>query len=480
MRNLSLFLMITLLFMSCKTEKKEAREPKKQEKKTTIAAVSVDMMESAVIYEANIRQYSKEGSFDAFTKDITQLRKLGVKIIWLMPIFPISETKRKATGDKFASEIEDPEERKKYLGSYYAVSDFTKINPEFGTIEDFRELVKTAHDNGIYVILDWVPNHTGWDHTWLTTHPEFYTKNAAGEITDPLNEDGTPVGWADVADLNYDNAALRKAMIKDMQYWLTEENVDGFRCDVAGSVPTDFWVEAVPQLRAKKDIFMLAEAWEPELLEGKLFDMAYGWDTHHRMNHIAQGEETVADWDKRMQQIDSLYEDDDILMNFVTNHDENSWNGTIEERLGEGAAAFTALSFVAPGMPLIYSGQEYDMKHRLKFFEKDEIPKTKGDMWALLEKLGTLKNTHVALHGGKNAASYTKLTTGKSDAVLAFKRAKAGKTIYYVGNLTKDAVITTIDLAGSFTNALNGETILFREGQDVALQPWQYMILIAD
>jgi len=479
MKKVTLLFIATLLFISCKTEKKEAEKTSETDEKT-IANVSDDMLESAVIYEANIRQYSKEGSFDAFTKDIPQLKELGVKIIWLMPIFPISETKRKATGDKFASEIEDEAERKKYLGSYYAVSDFTKINPEFGTIEDFRELVKTAHDNGIYVILDWVPNHTGWDHTWLKTNPEFYTKNAAGEITDPLNEDGTPVGWADVADLNYDNKELRKEMLKDMNYWLAEENVDGFRCDVAGSVPTDFWQEAIPQLRKTKDIFMLAEAWEPELLKDNLFDMAYGWDTHHRMNHIAQGKETVADWDKRMLQIDSLYEDNDIIMNFVTNHDENSWNGSIEERLGDAAEAFTALSFVAPGMPLIYSGQEYDMKHRLKFFEKDEIPKEKGKAWPVLEKLGTLKNSHIALHGGKNAASYTKISTSAGDAVLAFKREKDGKAVYYVGNLSKEAVITKIELTGSFTNYMDDQNITFREGQDVALQPWQYMILVSE
>ncbi|WP_108115780.1 alpha-amylase family glycosyl hydrolase [Kordia periserrulae] len=480
MKKLSLLCMSVLFLFSCETKKKEADTTPKEEKETTIAAVSADMMESAVIYEANIRQYSKEGSFDAFTKDIPQLKQLGVKVIWLMPVFPISETKRKATGGDFASKIEDPEERKKYLGSYYAVSDFTKINPEFGTIEDFRELVKTAHDNDMYVILDWVPNHTGWDHTWLKTNPEFYTKNDKGEITDPLNEDGTPVGWADVADLNYDNKELRKEMIKDMQYWITEEGVDGFRCDVAGSVPTDFWEEAISQLRAKKNLFMLAEAWEPELLKGNLFDMVYGWDTHHVMNHVAQGEATVAKWDARMQEIDSLYEDDDILMNFVTNHDENSWNGTIEERMGKAGPAFTALIYAAPGMPLVYSGQEYDMKHRLKFFEKDEIPKEKGEMWPLLEKLGTLKNTNVALHGGKNAASYTKLTTSEADKVLAFKREKDGKKVYYIGNLSDEAVITKIDLIGSFTDYLTDGAVMFREGQDVALQPWQYMILIAE
>ncbi|MBC8757625.1 alpha-amylase [Kordia sp. YSTF-M3] len=478
MKKTALFLMTILLFVSCKTEKKEA-EKTPDVKKVTIADVSDAMLENAVIYEANIRQYSKEGSFDAFTKDIPQLKQLGVKIIWLMPIFPISETKRKATGGDFASKIEDPEERKKHLGSYYAVSDFTKINPEFGTIEDFRELIQTAHDNDIYVILDWVPNHTGWDHTWLKTNPEFYTKNAKGEITDPLNEDGIPVGWADVADLNYDNQELRKAMVKDMKYWLTDEDVDGFRCDVAGSVPTDFWQEAIPQLRAKKSIFMLAEAWEPELLKGELFDMAYGWDTHHRMNHIAKGEETVADWDKRMQQVDSLYEPDDILMNFVTNHDENSWNGSIEERMGDGAEAFTALSYVAPGMPLIYSGQEYDMKHRLKFFEKDEIPKEKGKTWPILEKLGALKNSHVALHGGKNAASYTKVSTSDAN-VLAFKREKDGKAVYYIANLSKEAALTKIELTGSFSNYMNDGNVTFREGQDVALQPWQYMILVAE
>ena len=290
MKKLSLLLITTLLFMSCKTEKKEA-EKKEEKKEVKIAAVSDGMMENAVIYEANIRQYSKEGSFDAFTKDIPQLKELGVKVIWLMPIFPISETKRKATGGDFASKIEDPEERKKYLGSYYAVSDFTKINPEFGTIKDFRKLIKTAHENDMYVVLDWVPNHTGWDHTWLKKNPEFYTQNEKGEVIHPKDTD-----WTDVADLNYNNIELRNAMVKDMQYWLTEEGVDGFRCDVAGSVPTDFWQEAIPKLRAKKDIFMLAEAWEPELLADGLFDMGYGWDRHHTMNHMAKGENAAKLW----------------------------------------------------------------------------------------------------------------------------------------------------------------------------------------
>ncbi|TYP99032.1 maltogenic amylase-like enzyme [Tenacibaculum adriaticum] len=470
-RILSLIALSTLVF-ACKTEQKET----KTEEVKVIAPVSAAMMENAVIYEANIRQYSKEGTFDAFTKDIPQLKDLGVKIIWLMPVFPISETKRKATGGDFASKIEDPEVSNRMLGSYYAVSDFTKINPEFGTIEEFRELVKTAHDNDIYVILDWVPNHTGWDHTWLKTNPEFYTKNDKGEITDPLNEDGTPVGWADVADLNYNSKGLRTQMVKDMSYWITKEGVDGFRCDVAGSVPTDFWQEAIPQLRAQKDIFMLAEAWEPELLKDNLFDMGYGWDRHHAMNHIAKGEHKVAHWDETYSKDTARYENDDILMTFVTNHDENSWSGTIEERMGEAAEALTALSYVAPGMPLIYSGQEYGLKHRLKFFEKDSIPKAKGKEWDLLKKLGKLKNENVALHGGKNAASYTKIDT-KNDHVLAFERAKEDKRVTYIANLSKEPQTIQNILKGTCTDYMKNSEVDFNK-EEISLQPWEYLIIV--
>ena len=319
-KTLILFVIAFILF-SCSKEQKELVN--------SIPPISNAILESAVIYEANIRQYSPEGTFDEFTKDIPEIKKLGVKVIWLMPIFPISETKRKATGgadSKFASEF-PKEEQSRYLGSYYAVSDFTKINPEFGDIEDFRALVSTAHEHGIYVILDWVPNHTGWDHTWLQTNPEFYTQNEKGEVVHPKDTD-----WTDTADLNYDNLAMRTQMIADMKYWLKNENIDGFRCDVAGSVPLDFWQDAIPKLRAEKDIFMLAEAWEPALLKDTLFDMAYAWDGHHLLNNLANGEKTVSDLKTYMQTTyKERYEKDDMLMNFVTNHDENSWNGTIHE-----------------------------------------------------------------------------------------------------------------------------------------------------
>ena len=470
MKNIFVAIFMLSLFVSCKKEVKENTVEKEEISTKEIAPMSNDIMETAIIYEANIRQYSPEGTFDEFTKDIPQLKQLGVKIIWLMPVFPISETKRKATGgadSKFASDFPE-EEQAKYLGSYYAVTDFTKINPEFGTIEDFRELVNTAHDNDIYVILDWVPNHTGWDHTWLKTNPEYYTQNDEGEVVHPEGTD-----WTDVADLNYDNMDMRKEMIEDMNYWITKEGVDGFRCDVAGSVPTDFWEEAIPQLRAKKDIFMLAEAWEPELLKGDLFDMAYAWDGHHLMNGLAKGEKTVNDFKEYIEKINKQYEANDILMNFVTNHDENSWNGALQERMGNASELMTALSYTIKGMPLIYSGLEYDLDHRLKFFEKDSIPKSKGNMWSLLEKLGNLKATSSALHGGKNAASFNLENTNNSH-VLKFSRSKNGEKITFLGNLSNE--VQVFEINGQAVDALSDEKLIF-DGA-FKLQPWEYKILI--
>lgn len=458
MKKLIISLSLLGFLISCKETKKEeavVAEAVEEQVTNELPPISDAVAENAVIYEANIRQYSEEGTFDAFTKDIPELKKLGVKILWVMPIYPISTTKSKGS-----------------LGSYYAVSNYTKVNPEFGTKQDFDELVEAAHQNGMYVILDWVANHTGWDHVWLKEHPEYYTKNDKGEITHTVDTD-----WTDVADLNYDNQEMRKEMQIDMKYWLQEHNVDGFRCDVAGMVPVDFWETTIAELKKVKPIFMLAEGWEPELMVNA-FDMGYGWDTHHVMNHIAKGEKTVDAWDKRMAQVDTLYAKDDILMNFTSNHDENSWNGTVRERMGSAAETFAVLSYIAPGMPLIYSGQEYDMEKRLLFFEKDTIIKNKGKFFPLYEKLGKLKNEHPALHGGKNAASYTRVKTSDDDKVLAFVREKEGKKVGFVANMSKEPVKFTSEYEGKFKGYFSNEFIDAKPGQEYELGPWEYMVLI--
>ena len=477
MKKLTLIIVFFTVLVSCKKENKTLTETVSETTKE-FKPISDEVLETAVIYEANIRQYSSEGTFEAFTKDIPQLKKLGVKIIWLMPINPISQTKRKATGGDFASLIEDEAEREKMLGSYYAVSDYTKVNPEFGNIEDFRKLIKTAHENDIYVILDWVPNHTGWDHVWIKEHPEFYVKNDKGEITDPLHDDGTSKGWGDVAQLDYNNMDMQAEMIKDMLYWVEEEDVDGFRCDHIEPIPVPFWEDAIAQIRAKKDVFMLAENDEPKFLKGKdLFEMEYGWKLHHLLKDIKKGHKSLDDFNELINYIATAYESDDILMNFVTNHDENSWDGTVKERFGDASELMTAFTYVVPGMPLIYSGQEYDLNHRLKFFEKDEIPKTKGATWTLLEKLGKLKNDNRALNGGKDPASLTIVETS-NDKILKINREKSDDKITFIGNFSNVEQSETGLLSGKYLDHISDEKLEINESDTVILQPWDFKILI--
>jgi alpha-amylase len=472
-------LLVITLMWSCKEEKKT--EITTDVASTTTASalqpIDADAMENAVIYEANIRNYSKEGTFNAFTKDIPELKKLGVKILWVMPIYPISMKRRKATGDKSIEDITDPAEKKKYLGSWYAISDYTAINPDMGTLADFQKLVKTAHDNGMYVILDWVANHTGWDHKWITEHPEYYQHNAKGEVTDPIDPNtGKPWGWTDVAKLEYTNKKVYEPMKDAMLYWVKDVNVDGFRCDVADNVPLDFWNFAIPKLKEVKPLFMLMESEKPELLKGA-FDMGYGFEAHHVMNDIAQGKKTVADWDMLMANLSKKFEKDDIIMNLTSSHDENAWSGSEYERMGDAAEAFAALTYVMPGMPLIYTGQEYDNKRRLKFFEQDPIEKNKGKMFGIYEKLGALKNNNAALNGGKNPASYARLKTSNDKKILAFEREKAGSKVYYIANLTDQILQFKVEATGDFTNVVTGEKISLAKDQTINATPWQYWVL---
>lgn len=418
------------------------------------------MEESGVIYEVNIRQYSAEGTFASFTKDIPVIKELGVKILWVMPIFPISETNRKGE-----------------LGSYYAVSDFREVNPEFGTLQDVDDMIKVAHEHGIAVVLDWVPNHTGWDHTWITKHPEWYTQNDKGEIVDPIDPaTGKSWGWTDVADLNYDNQAMRDEMIADLSYWVKEHDVDGFRMDVAHKVPVPFFKRAIDSLeQIKSPLFMLAEA-EQEDLMANGFDMHYAWQMHHLLNEIAKEEKSVDDFWTLLAQYDQTLAQDDMNMYFVTNHDENSWAGTLGERMPNNKELFTTLTYMLPGMPLVYSGQEYDLDKRLAFFEKDSIPKERGDYFELLATLGTLKNNNTALHGGKEKASLIKIDVSHP-AVMSFGREKEAEQLVFIGNFSSKTVKTTYPYNGTFTDMVNDKEVLISSNDGFVLEPWEFYIL---
>lgn len=431
-------------------------------------------LENSVIYEVNIRQYSEEGNFKAFIKDLPVLKELGVRILWLMPIQPISLKKRKAEGGKLIENLAE-EERGKVLGSPYAIADYTAINPEFGTLEDFKHLVEAAHRLGIFVILDWVADHTGWDHHWLTEHPEFYYKNKEGEITEPLDPTGKPIGWDDVAHLNYNNKELHKAMCNQMAFWLKETNIDGFRCDVADMVPLDFWEPAVEELNRIRPVFMLAESDHKAYLE-KAFSVGYDWKIHYILNEIAAGRKDVSELDEMIKWESENYPKEISFMRFTSNHDENAWKLSEYERLNYAVEIMAALCFMLPGLPLIYNGQEYDSKKSLKFFEKDVINREKGKMFKIYKALGRLKNQNPALNGGVKKAGYKRLHTSDDKNILAFQREKSGEALYFIGNLSDEKRRFSLNLEGVFENFLPG-TIHLWQDIELEFEAWQYWIL---
>lgn len=389
---------------------------------------------------------------------LDRLRDMGVDILWLMPIYPVGIKNRKGS-----------------LGSYYSVSDYQTVNPEFGTLEDLRTLVSRAHEYGMKVMLDWVANHTSWDHVWTLTNPEFYKKNNNGDFFSPYD-------WSDVIELDYDNIDLRKAMIEVLKFWVTETDIDGYRCDVAGLVPTDFWEEARQALNEVKQLFMLAEdSDKPELLR-YAFDMNYNSKVHNLFNRIACGESPAHEFWAHYSWNDSIFDSKAFRMNFITNHDENSWNGSEFERLDGGVEAFAALIFFIPGMPLIYSGQEAGLEKRLRFFEKDMIEWGSFRLHNFYKMLIKIKKDYSPLLNGHHGASMERIETNYPDEVLAFSRSDENCCVTAVFNLSRNKLYAVkIDLAGRvgfFENILSSESHNFKDVYSTDMEPWEYLLLL--
>jgi len=433
-----------------------------------------DWSKDASIYEVNIRQHTPDGTFNAFIKEMPKINDLGSEILWIMPIQPIGIEKRKARGDLFIEDIEDVNERKKYLGSYYSISDYTGINPEFGTLNDFKRLVNEAHKNNQKVILDWVPNHTSWDNVWMKDHKDWYTQNDSGLVIPP-NPD-----WGDVADLNYSSDSMRLAMIDAMKYWIIETEIDGFRCDVAMEVPIDFWEQASKELHAvKPDIFMLAEAEVPEHHE-EVFDMSYGWYAHHVFNHIATQEWPLDSLIAYMEWEKKNFTTNDYRMMFTTNHDENSWNGTVFSRMGENHKAMAVLAFTYYGMPLVYSGQEVGNDKQLKFFEKDSINASMPELHQFYKTLITAKKQNKALWNGTYGGAFERLTTSHDGDVLCFTREKDGNKIITVINLSAKDISLNIEekIEGTYKSIFNEETLSIYTSSTKSLAPHGYQVFV--
>lgn len=395
----------------------------------------------ATIYELNTRQATPEGTFAAAEALLPTLKLRGIDIIWVMPCQPIGKITRKGT-----------------LGSYYSIIDYCDINPEFGTRADFEHFLKAAHKQGFKVILDWVANHTAPDSEW--------TKNDGWHYRDSLGNLMVQYDWTDISKLNYENQDMRNEMLKCMHWWMDTIGIDGFRCDVAGEVPTDFWNWAMADLRlTHPNMFTLAEDEDKadELTE-TAFDMYYGWTLHKLMNGVAQGKNTVQDlWDY-FAKADSTIRPEAIRMNFITNHDENSWAGTEQERMGDAVNLFAAFCYVVPGMPMIYTGQLSGNHHRLEFFEKDLIDNDEAYSQAdLYRDLNNLRERNKALFSPEVGAPMERIACD-NDAIFACKRSKVGKwhtnTVIAVMNMSNEEQVVNLET-----------------GETYKLAPWQYEIM---
>ena len=448
-------IVVSLLFVGCNssTERSGSGSPKREA--ANISHVKhPDWSVAANIYEVNLRQFTKEGTLKAFIRHMPRLRNMGVDILWFMPIQPIGKKNRKGT-----------------MGSYYSVRDYEEVDHDYGYIDEFQKVVELAHQLGMYVILDWVADHTAWDHPWVTSHPEWYAKDENGNMI-------APHGWSDVVQLDYDNQDMRRAMMEAMKYWIVEADIDGFRCDVADMVPLDFWENTRKYLEKTKPLFMLAEAEDNALLINA-FDMDFGWTLHHITNAVAKGDSSVNALEDYFNRYNAHFPEGAYIMNFTSNHDENSWNGTVRERYGEGYKTFAVLMATVPGMPLIYGGQEAGLNKRLEFFEKDVIDWKNYPLQDFYRTLLNTKKRNQALWNGNLGGELVRVKTDHDDAVFAFTRKKYESAVFVILNLTGETQNITLkgkDYTGKYTNIFNNEKVTFIEDHQLQLKPWDYRV----
>lgn len=407
------------------------------------------------IYEVNIRQYTAEGTFSAFQKHLPRLKEMGVEVLWFMPITPISSKDRKGT-----------------LGSYYAVQNYKAVNPEFGSLQEFIELVKFSHHHGFKIIIDWVANHAGNDNVWINEHPHFFCYDGAGQILHPD-------GWEDVTKLNFDNHDMQNAMIDAMKFWIETCDVDGFRCDMAHLVPLDFWRKARTELQeVKSDLFWLAEC--EEINYHEVFDATYTWKWMHATEQFYKKQMDLDGLFGILKEYDNSFPKDAFRIYFTSNHDENSWNGTEYEKYGDAAKALAVFSCTWNGIAMIYSGQELPNHKKLLFFDKDKIEwKPECELHNFYKILLHLRKTNTALRASEENVATYKVQTNANDKVFAFLRKNGNDEVLVVLNLSQEKISCEILnelVSGKFINVFDKSSINFSEEKHIELLPWDYRV----
>jgi 1,4-alpha-glucan branching enzyme len=433
-----------------------ASSPRSYEPQPYVEFENAEWTRDAVIYQLNTRQFTQEGTFAAAQAHLPRLADMGIDIIWLMPIHPIGEVNRKGT-----------------LGSPYAVKDYRAVNPDLGTEEEFRAFVDAAHELGMKVILDWVANHSAWDNPLTTEHPEWYSRTPEGELMPPEGTD-----WFDTVDFDYSQSGLREYMTGSLAYWVREFGVDGYRADVAGYVPLDFWETARAELDAIKPVFMLAE-WDSRDMHAKAFDATYGWSWKEQLQKVAKGEGNANTMRTYYAGQKVSWPHAAMRMNYTDNHDQNSWDGVASEIYGPAYEAAIALSFVGKGTPLIYNGQEADLDRQIEFFEKDQIEWKEGRYDRLFRQLIALKTEEPALWNGRHGAPMVDVPNSASEDVYSFVRGEPGARVFAVFNLSPRAQTASFSHerhTGEYSDALSGEAATFDTASEISLMPWGYRL----
>ena len=412
----------------------------------------------ATIYQLNTRQFSEEGTFAAAATQLPRIRDLGVDIVWLMPINPIGEVNRKGS-----------------LGSPYAVRDYFAVNPELGTLQDLKDFVAQAHSLGMKVILDWVANHTAWDNVLVAEHPDWYARDWKGEFTPTPWWD-----WDDIIDLDYSVPELRAYMTDALTYWVREADIDGYRCDVAGFVPNDFWENARREMEAIKPVFLLAE-WEARDLHHRAFDMSYAWSWNDTLHHIAMGKADVEALYVYYAWNAKAYPRDAMRMMFTSNHDKNTWEGTDREMFGEMLEAAIVLSVIGEGMPLLYNGQEAGNEKRLEFFEKDPIVWREHTIGDFYRNLFSLKKAHSCLWNGGWGARMVNVRNTAYKQVLSFVRQDEDSRIFCLLNFSGQEQTITFGPGphhGEWRELFGGTELAMDADTHLTIEPFGYRIFV--
>jgi glycosidase len=414
-----------------------------------------DWIANSNIYEVNIRQYSAEGSFNAFTATLPRLKDMGVEILWIMPIHPIGKINRKGT-----------------LGSYYSIADFKGINPEFGTAADFKNLLQQAHELGMKVIMDWVANHAAWDNVWTKDYPEYFVRDEAGNFK-------TPYDWTDVIQIDHNNEAEQHAMIDAMQHWVTEFDIDGFRADLAHLTPLTFWKKARTAIEPlKPNLFWLAES--EEINYHEVFDATFTWEWMHCTENFYKGNTDISSLYEVLARYNTTFPETANRMYFTSNHDENTWNGTGEEKYGSMLKCLSVFSCTWNGIPMIYSGEEMPNPKRLHFFEKDAIAWTgEYQLHEFYKTLLTLRKNNPALRSADVAVSTFHIITEGGKNIMVFLRKNDVHEVLVFLNLSsevnsfiiKDQLINNI-----YTNVFSKMEQLLAPETFMKMQPWDYLV----